>query len=186
MRKLLITMMICFMTLLCACASQKTQITGTKSDMSGYEGFTDTEHVFYDMTVAGMLEYMDAKESFAVYFGFDNCPWCLDAMPVLNEAAKEYEAEVGYIDTRKNPAWQKNVDIDDYDKLVERIGNYFTYDNDGNRHLYTPAVVFIKDGEVVLYHEGTVESHNARERSMTDEEIEELKEIYREGFEAIK
>lgn len=182
--KLILTLVLA--VTLAACSSKTYTVTGDKSDMSGYTDFTDEDHMFIDMRVDEMLEAMDQGASFVVYFGFTDCPWCKEAMPILNEVAKEYNQNVCYINTRADASWQSNTDIDDYDALVERVGSYFEYDDDGNRHLYTPAVFFIKDGKVVLYHEGTTESHNAHERTMTDEEVEELKSVYREGFEAIQ
>jgi len=53
------------------------------------------------------------------------------------------------------------------------------------RHLYAPTLFFIKDGEVVAFHEGTLEGHNARNRAMTAEEREELRLILLEKFAAM-
>ena len=152
-------------------------MTGKKSDMSGYSNFADQEtHVYYDM---------NEKRTFAVYFGYDTCEWCLDAVPVINEAAKESNQTVGYINTRAKPSWEKNTDIDDYDLLIEKVGEFLEYDENGIRHLYVPTLFFIKDGAVVEFHEGTLEGHNAKLRAMTAEEREELKQILLTKFAAM-
>lgn len=145
-----------------------------KSDMSGYDDFTDKDHVFYDMRVKEMIQKMDDKETFTVYFGFSECPYCNEAMPVLNEVAKERNQEVGYINTRKDPSWESNMDIDDYDQVVEVLGEYLTYDDEGKKHLYTPHVFFIKDGTVVQQQEGVGDGTDS------------LKQIYEEGFDKLK
>lgn len=176
MRKYLYGILVLILTMCTACAAE------TKSDMSGYEGFTDENHVFYDMTVSDAAGLMDQGKTFAVYFGFAKCPWCIDAVPVLNEEAKAAGMKVGYVDTRKDPSWQSNLDVDDYDLLTEKFGEYLEYDDDGIRHLYTPHVFFIKDGAVVYEHSGTADGHVAYEREMSPEELEELTEAYREGF----
>ena len=88
-------------------------------------------------------------------------------MPVLNDVAKENHAEVAYINTRKNAAWQSNMDMKDYDVVVNLFGQYLQYDDDGKKHLYTPHVFFIKDGDVVYEVEGL---------------NEQLKENYEKGF----
>lgn len=174
--------------LLAGCSANETKTTWekVKSDMSGYSTLTDEEHVFYDLTVKDMAEMMDEGETFVVYFGFDHCAWCLEAVPLLNEAAKEAEMTVGYINTRADEEWQSNLDIDDYDLVVEKLGDYLSYDNDGVKHLYTPFVCFIKDGSVVYTHEGTIPDHNAKEETLTDEEKEEVKGYYEHGFGEIK
>ncbi|MGM9940782.1 MAG: hypothetical protein ACI32N_02180 [Bulleidia sp.] len=174
--------------LLAGCASGNGSSTSekVKSDLSGYETMKDTEHVFYDMTVQEMVQKMDAGETFTVYFGFETCAWCLEAVPILNACAMDENQEIGYINTRLNPEWTSNLDIDDYDLVVEKLGDHLEYDNDGIRHLYTPHVFFIKDGKVVYDHEGTIEGHNAKETELSEDEKKEVYKMYREGFEALK
>ena len=62
--------------------------------MSQYENFHDEDHVFYDMTVKEVQSKIQNKETLTVYFGFAKCPSCNEAMPVLNETAKEYHDTV--------------------------------------------------------------------------------------------
>ena len=157
-------------------------LTGPKSDMSAYEYLYDEDHVYYDLTVKEMVEAMEEGNTFVVLFGYAECEWCVEAVPVLNDIAKEFEFQVAYIDTRKDPSWKKNTDLLDYDLLVKTVGEYLEFDSDGIRHLYTPTLFVIKDGAVVATHEGTVEGHNARNRPMKEEEMEELRTIYRELF----
>lgn len=182
----LATIVFCFILfLMSACAkSQKTEpVSGEMSDMSGYLNFADQDaHIFYDMTVQDMAQAMDEGKSFVVYFGYDTCEWCLDAVPVINDAAKETGWTVGYVNTRAKPSWNKNTDIDDYDLLVEKVGSYLEFDAQGIRHLYAPTLFFIKNGQVAAMHEGTLEGHNAKLVAMTAEEREELKGILVEKF----
>lgn len=178
MKKLLLLLCLC---LACACGH-----SFPKSDMSGYEGFEDQDHVFYDLDVRDVYDLMNKGETFAVYFGFEQCPWCVAALPVLNEEAKAAGMKTGYVDTRKHPSWQSNIDIDDYDLFVEMFGEYLDYDDNGIKHLYTPHVFFVKDGKTVYEHNGTVEDHVAYERPMSAEELSLLHEYYRTGFEKMK
>ncbi|MDO4415100.1 MAG: hypothetical protein Q4C20_08470 [Erysipelotrichaceae bacterium] len=180
MKRLLVFLMLMCMGL-CACSESY-----DKSDMSGYEGFEDTDHVFVDLEVKDVYERMNRKETFAVYFGFAKCPWCIAALPVLNEEAKAAGVRVGYVDTRKDPSWESNLDLADYDLFLEMFGEYLDYDDDGIKHLYTPHVFFIKDGTVVYEHRDTVEGHVAYERAMSEEEEALLHEFYRTGFEKMK
>lgn len=155
------------MVLLCGCTKTSTH----KSDMSGYEGFTDENHVFYDMTVKDMISKMNEKDTFIVYFGFSKCPYCIQAMPILNTVAKENDQTIGYINTRKDSSWESNTDIDDYNDVVDVLGEYLEYDDEGKKHLYTPHVFFIKDGDVVYQYEGVSDT---------------LRDIYQEGFDSLK
>lgn len=186
MRKMMTMVMAAALLAGCASGNGSSSSEKVKSDFSGYETMKNVEHVFYDLTVQEMAQKMDEGDTFTVYFGFDRCAWCLEAVPILNACAIEMNQEVGYINTRLNPEWTSNLYIDDYDIVVEKLGECLEYDNDGIRHLYTPHVFFIKDGKVVYDHEGTVDGHNAKETELSEDEKQEVYDMYREGFEALK
>ena len=44
--------------------------------------------------------------------------------------------------------------------------------------LYVPLVLVVKNGKVIDGHEGTLESHDATERKMTNDEKKQLTKIY--------
>lgn len=157
------------------------------SDMSGYgvDEIKDS-NVFRSMTVKDMAKEMDNKNTFAIYFGFNNCPWCKRILPVLNDMAKKEGIEIGYMDTRKDPSWSSNLDIDDYDKFVEIAGSYLDTDSDGKKHLYVPHTFFIKNGEIVAEHSGAVPGYDSPSDEMTDEQKKELEKAYSECFEKMK
>lgn len=184
MRKLIISACTALFLLAGCAGTSKTE--ESRADMSGYETLTDSNHVFYETDVKSIAEMMDEKKTFVVYFGFDTCPWCLEAVPILDEVAKENDEKVWYVNTRKDPEWKSNLDIDDYDLLTEKLGDYLPYDDDGVRHLYTPHVFFIKDGSVVYDHEGTIDGHDAHDETLSAEEKEQVKEYYEEGFSKMK
>ena len=137
---------------------------------------------FIEATVKDVLKKAEDGESFVVYFGFEKCPWCQQARPVLEEVMNEYQQNVLYVDTRSNPEWKSNTEIDDYDQLTEFLGDILEPDDEGVPHLYTPLFVFVRNGEIISSHQGTVEDHNAHEREMEDEEKAELKSVLGEGF----
>ena len=122
---------------------------GEKADMSAYESYdADTDYVFINSDVENMLQRMNNGDTFVTFFGFSSCPWCRDAMPILNAVALDEGYEVDYINTRLDPSWESNLDLKDYDKLVDALGDLFPVDDDGKAHLDVPFVVFFKDGKV--------------------------------------
>lgn len=168
-----------------AASSEPDSQIGQKADMSSYESYNaDTRYVFVVSDVEHMLKRMQNGETFVTYFGFSACPWCRDAMPILNETAASFNQEVDYIDTRSDPAWESNLDLKDYDKLVEAIGDLFPTDDDGKAHLDVPFVVFFKDGKVA--YSTSYPQYDAHERKINEEEAEEEKENYTKGFEALQ
>lgn len=146
-----------FLTLtMAACASGRgrdgTQAAGggTKADMSDYATYdAAADYVYVTSSVQDMYDRLHRNETFAVFFGFSKCPWCRDFMPVLNEAAKRTgHSKVYYVNTRGNPNWKSNLDIDNYDLLVQMAFDYLPYDEAGIKHLDAPTAYFVKGGKV--------------------------------------
>lgn len=99
----------------------------------------------------------------------------------MNEVAKELDLNIFYIDKKADTTKEEDS------KAIEaRIPDKLEKDDDGNPHLYVPYVITMKEGEITSYHTGTVDSHDAHERKMTDEEKAELKKIYQEMFQSLK
>ena len=123
---------------------------GERADMSGYATYdAGTDYVFVKSTIREMYDMVNRKETFVIYFGFAKCPWCRDLMPVLNEAARKSRwSTVYYANTRENPEWKSNIDMDDYGLLVDMAFDYLDYDENGIKHLDAPTVYFVKDGVV--------------------------------------
>ncbi len=122
---------------------------------------------------ADSLDYVDATA--ILFYSFDDCPYCREAIPVLDELMSEYDYDIYYVHTERDQREEGNEDYD-------RIYSYFkdTIENAGYDSMYMPSVFFIKDGAIVGYHVGTVDSHDPSVAKMTDEEIQELTDIYRE------
>ena len=118
-------------------------------DMSGYKTYSSTmDNVYKDYTVKQLDKDIKNNKSMIVYFGFSNCPYCNDLLPILTEITNKYNQKIYYIDTRKKSEWKSNIDIDDYNLLTSIIGDYLTLDEDNILHLYVPTIIFINKGEI--------------------------------------
>ena len=119
------------------------------SDMSDYESYSqNTFYKFKDITVKDLDNKIQNNESMIVYFGFAKCPWCNDVLNILNQYANNYSKDILYVNTRLNPEWKSNLDIDGYDLVVKLFEDYLNYDENNIKHLYVPTVVFIKNGNI--------------------------------------
>ena len=149
-----------------------------KSDMSGYAGLKgyEQETLFVDVTVDDIEKLMKDKASFVVYAGFSDCPWCNALIAGLNDVAQEEDIVIAYLDTRKNPEWTNNMDIDDYDKLVKYFGEWIGEDANGDKHLYVPELFFVNSGEPVFGRAGLLEGLSSPTDRMTDDQIQALNE----------
>lgn len=127
---------------------------------------------------ADSLDYVD--DTAILFYSFDDCPYCKEAIPVLDELVKDSDVKIYYVHTSRD---QRTEGDSDYD----RVYAYFkdTIEEAGYDKLYMPSVFFIKDGEVVAYHVATVESHDPSVAKMTDEEVQELKNIYQNAIDLL-
>lgn len=140
----------------------------------GYD-ITDAQASFItEVTTKDVLSAINDGYAFVALFGYSKCPDCQRAVPVLMESAEEHGVSVKYVNTRSNPEWNSNTDIDDYDKLCDVIGDYLPKDTDGAPHLQVPTVVFVKNGVI----EKVVQEGDAKD---TDEQCS----LYDAGFDSI-
>lgn len=110
-----------------------------------------------------------------VYLGFPECKWCQAYVPILNEVADIEGLEKIYyydiLEARKN-------NTSDYQKMVEILGDYLQYDDEGNKRIYVPAVIFVSKGEIVGFDDETsldTKGFEEPEDYWTEEEISDLK-----------
>lgn len=133
------------------------------------------------------MNYLNTKEldeflkngTGILYFGYSTCPWCRNVVPILIDAARDSSIyTINYVDIHK-------VDIDKIN-LVEKLKDYLSEDENGNKRFAVPDVYVIKNGEILDNHLGTVDSYHNPYKGMTDGEKNELKEIYMEMFREIR
>lgn len=149
------------------------------ADLSGYSSMSGSgiESRLVDTTVAEIDQLMKDKESFIFFAGYEDCDYCSRMLPYLNEALADAGTYAGYLDTRKDPGWMNNADIDDYDLFVKRFGRYLDEDDSGDRHLYTPDLYVIKNGRVKAHHQGLVEGVDDPGQPLTSAQEKELRDL---------
>ena len=134
-----------------------------------------------------------------IYFGFSSCPWCRSMLPILNEAASEVGmGRIYYLnvqDIRDTLELDENNKVvttkegsNGYYQILSLLDEYLSeYTLEGKKNelvdtnekrLFAPTVVGVRNGEIVGFHEGTVDTQENGFSTLTDEEKEELKKIY--------
>lgn len=191
--KILTLLLVC--TVLGACDTQtehssadkqKTQSTqkapGPRADMSGYKRLTTPDHHFVASSMKELLQAAKDKKSGVYYMGYVDCPWCQDAVPVLEEAAKEENVYIHYVPIRDkdhNITFDKNTE----DQFFAWASSSLPKDDQGKPTLYVPFVIAVKDGKIVKTHDGTFPDHDANKRDLTDKEKAQLKDVYKKLIE---
>lgn len=81
-----------------------------------------------------------------VYLGFPECPWCQAYVPYLNEVAKENGMQKIYYYNILN---DRKEETDNYKKVLELLLDYVEYDEEGNKRIYAPTVIFVSNGKII-------------------------------------
>ena len=146
----------------------------------------------YYATYQQIMDLLDHGTG-VIYFGFPECPWCRNAVPVLLEAAEETPIDRIYyfnaLSMRDKKSLDENGNIiteqegtEEYYQLVEALrsvlGPYEGLNDDTILRLYFPTVVFVKDGEIIGSHEGTLNSQENPYIELSKSQKEELKQVY--------
>ena len=173
---------------------------------------TEIEYFEVKLSNKNIFKYVSEKEAVKflsegtgiIYFGFPQCPWCRTLIPYLEEAAKlNGISEVKYlnildirdsykVDNKKAVIDKKGSDsyYDLLDALDEYLEKYYITDDDGKKYdtgvkrLYAPTIAVVKDGKIVAFHEGTVDTQE-KFVPLTDSEKKELKNILNEKISLI-
>ena len=145
------------------------KLNGKKNDQGKkYREITiDSKNKMVYKTPEEVLNLIDKKKSFVLYFGFDTCPWCRSVVPTLASISKELNQEVYYIDVKDirdtfeldddNKPKLVKKGSKDYSKLLEKLEpvleDYTLTDSDNNeikvgeKRIYAPSIVSVIDGK---------------------------------------
>lgn len=130
-----------------------------------------------------------------IYFGFPECPWCRNIVPLLIDATSQYGVPFYYynaydIRDTKHTDEDGHVVTDkegttEYYEILSLLGEHVSdYDGlpDNSKRLYFPTIVFVKEGKIVALHEGTLESQTNPFVQLTEEEKNEILSILEHGI----
>ena len=145
------------------------KLNGKKNDQGKKyrEIIIDSKNKMVYKTTEEVLNLIDKKKSFVLYFGFDTCPWCRSVVPTLASISKELNQEVYYIDVKdirdtfelddENKPKLVKKGSKDYSKLLEKLEpvleDYTLTDSDNNeikvgeKRIYAPSIVSVIDGK---------------------------------------
>lgn len=145
------------------------KLNGKKNDQGKkYREITiDSKNKMVYKTTEEVLNLIDKKKSFVLYFGFDTCPWCRSVVPTLASISKELNQEVYYIDVKDirdtfeldddNKPKLVKKGSKDYGKLLKKLEpvleDYTLTDSDNNeikvgeKRIYAPSIVSVIDGK---------------------------------------
>lgn len=170
-----------------------------------YESINEKSKISLTIPEDNKMKYVTSKEVIdilknktgVIYFGFPDCPWCRNIVPILINTAKcECLDEIYYFNAlsirdTKHLDESGNIVIDkegskEYYEIVELLSDYLGpyegLNDDSIKRLYFPTVVFVKDGKIVDVHISTVEDQTDPYVPLTKKQKEKLQQEYKEGI----
>ena len=205
MRKLLLVILLFLCLGLFACKDSKDE-TGKTAFQLEYEYYYNEENIkdnwktwynvdffrqaiekrrFIKISIDDAIKKIDSGEEFVLYFGFDptlyKCPNCVCSIPYAVSVLEELDMYCYYVEIYT--ARQNNTEEYQkfYNAIVEAFDDYVTLS--GDEVLRASTVVRYKDGKPQKFHLATLkDSENKNIHNLTEEQKEELKNIYRDLF----
>ncbi len=169
----------------------------------------ESENPYVFISQAEVIEKIENKETFYIYFGDKQCPWCRSAIEKSIEVAKRNNIETIYyvnvwdddhneilrdiykLDEKNKPVKEKDG-TEEYYKLLDYFDNVLedytlTTDNGkkvkvGEKRIFAPNYIYVKDGIAVKLVEGTSDKQTDSRMRLTDEMLEDQDKIFSEFF----
>ena len=148
----------------------------------------DADVDFDLLTIEESIDFFDSKKTGVLYFGFEDCPWCQEILPILEESATEANIPIHYVKTRygKDQDYKHTYSPEQKERLAVHLKDYMSENEEGELTLYVPLVVVVVDGIAIDAHVGTVEGHDAHERNITEKEKAIVRNKYKKMFNLLK
>lgn len=142
-----------------------------------------------------LVKKMENKETFVVYFGFPNCPWCRSVVETMFEVAKDYNInKIYYVDVSMirdvykldddNKPVVSTEGTSGYYKLLDKfssvLDDYLLTDEDGNevstgeKRIFAPNIVGVINGEAKELETGISELQTNPYMDITEEMKEDM------------
>ena len=171
-KKLLLIIPLVLTFILVGCTKEEKE-TDSEKFAKEYTTITDDNYFVY-RNIDEIIKILEHGTG-VVYLGFPECPWCQAYVPMLNEVADIEGLEKIYYyniyEDRKN-------NTDSYQKIVNIIGDYLQYDDEGNKRIYVPAIIVVSEGKIIGFDDETAydtKGFEKPEEYWTKEEVSDLK-----------
>lgn len=160
-----------------------------------------SDNPFMYKSAKDIVNAMNNKKAFLVYFGFPTCPWCRSVLPTLMNVLKDNGIEeIYYVNIKdirdeielddKGKVKIKNEGSEDYKDLLEKFDDvlkeYILKDkNDkevktGEKRIYAPNIVAVVDGKPIKLTTGISDKQDDGYAVLTDEIKNDMKKAIEE------
>ena len=159
------------------CSAGNDVVLDTKeADMSPYIWIMGDTADFQQTTWNEAIRLFKEKGTGVIYYGYIDCVYCQRAVPQLNEAAKENDAVIYYIDVHG----ENQPNEDEFNELMELIDETLDHDENGEPIFFVPFVIGVRNGKIRGWHTSLVDGFSPSDANeqMSEEQQARLRSIY--------
>ena len=167
----------------------------------------DKDNPFEKVDASKIVEMIENKETFYVYFGDKLCPWCRSVIEMSISVAKEKGIKKIYYvsiwDDDGKEILRDKYEIKDgslvlasegseeYQSLLKYfdnvLSNYVLYDGEekfevGEKRIYAPNFIYVNEGESIRLEEGISDKQTDSREELTDEILKDEEKLFNEFF----
>lgn len=208
--------MILSVFLISGCKNKNTDAYKFKEEYESLNGTTNSsgkeirtiniieDNPFIYATAEEIVEKINNKETFVVYFGFASCPWCRSVLETLiSTSSSTGIKKIYYVDVSKirdtyemkdGSLVRTNNGTEGYNKLLTLLGSKlsdYTLNidgktiNTGEKRIYAPNVVGVIKGEANELTTGISPLQTDAYMDLTNEMISDTKESFKKVLEPV-
>ena len=185
-------------------------LNGKERNGKEYRTVTINEkNPFYEVNASYILDLIDKEETFYVYYGDKQCPWCRSVIEKAIEVANnngidkiyyvaiwdddhnEVVRDVYKLDDNNKPVLNTEG-TDTYKQLLEKfdkvLSDYTLKDSNGNKipvgeqRIYAPNFIYVEKGVPIRMTEGISEKQTGAFDELTEEILKDEEEMFNDFF----
>ena len=155
---------------------------------------------FIYSNASDIINRINNKETFVIYFGFNTCPYCRGVVPTLIEVSEYLEVDkiyyVDIFDIRDTIIINDNNELEttkegtkEYNELLEKLDkvleDYILTDKENNeistdkKRIYAPSIVTVVEGEVIALETGINENTDITKELSKEDKQEIYDNLYK-------
>lgn len=177
--KKLVAVLLTFLIVLTGCTVKKVESeeqTDAIKFSSEYKQVPEDNKYKY-VTYDNVIDTLKSGSG-VILLSYPSCVKCNIVAPVLNDAAKEKKVkEIFYYNYKSI----KKDNTDEYKELVKQLEEYLLEDEEGNKIISAPTIIFVQNGNIKDIKIGL----DVDEEEFTDEKKTELKNTYLESLDKV-
>lgn len=140
-----------------------------------------------ELSVNNRFNYVDVDEVLEVlndgtgviFFGFPECPWCQNIVPILNKAAVDSDTkQILYY----NPLEIRSENTPKYQQIVKLLNKYLSVDENNQKRLFVPDIYVVKKGKIVARANDMSKPGDDVETYFTNQKKKQLLTKYQEAL----